>query len=75
MSTEFPVVLLIEDSLLNGVRIERMILTEFPECRLVWARNIEEAQLRAIWLGIDLFLVDVELPAVKATTCKSTAWY
>ena len=62
MSAEFPVVLLIEDSLLNGARIERMILSDLPECRLVWARNIEEAQLRAIWLGIDLFLVDVELP-------------
>lgn len=62
MSAEFPVVLLLEDSLLNGARIERMILTGFPECRLVWARNIEEAQLRALWLEIDLFLVDVELP-------------
>ncbi len=62
MSLEHPVILLLEDSLLNGARIERMIYTALPDCRLIWARNIEEAQLRALWLAIDLFLLDVELP-------------
>jgi response regulator RpfG family c-di-GMP phosphodiesterase len=57
-----PIILLLEDSLINGTLIERMIFTALPECRLMWARTIEEARLRGLYLQVHLFLIDVELP-------------
>jgi len=33
-----------------------------PECRLLWARTLEEAHVRSFGLRIALFLLDVELP-------------
>ncbi len=55
-------VLLLEDDLITGVRVEKTILTQFPVCRLMWARTIRDAKVRALSLHIDLFLLDVELP-------------
>ena len=42
--------------------IERTILSRIPECRLLWARTIEEAHVRSFGLKIALFVLDVELP-------------
>ncbi len=62
MSSELPLVFLLEDSFVVGAQIERTILTRVPECRLLWARSIEEAHVRSFGLHIALFLLDVELP-------------
>lgn len=59
---DHPLIVLLEDSLISGALIERMIFTGLPECRLMWARTIEEARLRALYVPVQLFLIDVELP-------------
>jgi DNA-binding response OmpR family regulator len=62
MPFEHPLVFLLEDSFVVGAQIERTLLTRVPECRLLWARTIEEAHVRSFGLKIALFVLDVELP-------------
>lgn len=62
MTTEYPIVMLIEDCPTTAVLIERVVMHDVPECRLLWARTVEEAILRADGLPIDLFITDVRLP-------------
>jgi DNA-binding response OmpR family regulator len=62
MAFDHPLVFLLEDSFVVGAQMERAILTRVPECRLVWARTIEEAHVRSFGLKIALFVLDVELP-------------
>ncbi len=62
MAFEHPLVFLLEDSFVVGAQIERIILSRIPECRLLWARTIEEAHVRSFGLKIALFVLDVELP-------------
>ena len=62
MSREPPIILLLEDCPGAGDLIERAVLKELPECRVLWARTIEEATRRAEGLNIQLFLVDITLP-------------
>jgi response regulator of citrate/malate metabolism len=62
MSFEHPLVFFLEDSFVLGAQIERTILTKVPECRLLWARSIEEAHVRSFGLKIALFVLDIELP-------------
>ncbi len=62
MAFDHPLVFLLEDSFVVGAQMERALLTRVPECRLVWARTIEEAHVRCFGLKIALFVLDVELP-------------
>lgn len=62
MYREHPIILLLEDCPGAGDLIERAVLKALPECRLLWARTIEEATRRAEGLNIHLFLVDIGLP-------------
>ena len=62
MHSANPIILLVEDSTGPAFLIERAVLKEFPQCRLVWARNIQEARARAVDLDIELFLCDINLP-------------
>jgi DNA-binding NarL/FixJ family response regulator len=56
------IVFLIEDSFDVGLAMEQIILFSVPECRLVWARTIEEARMRLCTLPACVMLVDVVLP-------------
>lgn len=55
-------VLVLEDCPVTALTIERAFETALPHIRTVRARTVEEAQLLACDLPIDLFLVDVQLP-------------
>jgi DNA-binding NtrC family response regulator len=57
-----PIVMLIEDCPTTALLIERVVMPELPECRLLWARGVQEAIQRAEGLAIDLFITDVGLP-------------
>jgi CheY-like chemotaxis protein len=62
MSDRLPIILLLEDCAVTGVLIERCILHEIPNVRLLWARSVEEANARVEGLPVDLFIVDIFLP-------------
>lgn len=62
MTPENPFIFLLEDSFVIGAQIERIILNKLPDCRLVWARSLEEAHVRSFGLRIALFLLDIMLP-------------
>lgn len=59
---EHPIILLLEDSPVTAIVLERTILIHLPMCRPIWARDLHEARLRTSGISVDLFLVDVGLP-------------
>lgn len=46
----------------TGFAIERTILAELPEVRLIWAETVAAASWRCAGLPISLFVVDIFLP-------------
>ena len=62
MDPKHPIIFLVEDCPNTAVIVERAVMNEMPEVRLLWARNIQEATARAEGLRIALFLVDIALP-------------
>lgn len=62
MSSEHPIVILLEDCPTTALIVERAIMLEIPNVRLLWARTVAEAAARAEGLQVDLFLVDIGLP-------------
>jgi DNA-binding response OmpR family regulator len=62
MNSETPIILLLEDSVDVGLAAEQIIVLSLPNCRVVWARTIEEARVRLYSLPIAVFLLDVVLP-------------
>lgn len=62
MSEENPILLLVEDCPVTAMLIERSIMHDLPSCRVLWARTVEEASMRAGALPVALFIVDIGLP-------------
>lgn len=62
MATKHPIIFLLEDCPTTGLLIERAVMHEMPNVRLLWALSVEEAKARAEGLQIDLFIVDIYLP-------------
>lgn len=62
MQAKHPIVFLLEDCPVTGLLVERVVMNEMPEVRLLWARSLAEARARAEGLQIDLFMVDIFLP-------------
>ncbi|MDR3406543.1 MAG: DUF4388 domain-containing protein [Chthoniobacter sp.] len=54
--------LLLEDCPTTALIVERAVMHEMPEVRLLWARNLAEATARVEGLDVDLFVVDIGLP-------------
>ncbi len=54
--------MLIEDSDMCALRVIAEVLHFFPNCRLVHARNIEDARTLSFSAQVHVFLVDVNLP-------------
>jgi DNA-binding response OmpR family regulator len=59
---EHPIVLVLEDSPITAFVLEQAILIHLPQCRPIWARDLEEARLRTASIAVDIFVVDVGLP-------------
>jgi DNA-binding NarL/FixJ family response regulator len=59
---EQPIVLILEDSPVTAFVLEQAILVHLPQCRPIWARNLEEARLRTASIPVDVFVVDIGLP-------------
>ncbi len=62
MNTKNPIIFLLEDCPVTALVVERTIMNELPHVRLLWARSVAEAVMRADGLSIDIFLVDIMLP-------------
>jgi DNA-binding response OmpR family regulator len=62
MSSLNPIILLLEDCPVTACLVERVILRELPDARLIWARTVAEARDRSAGLPISLFLIDIFLP-------------
>jgi DNA-binding response OmpR family regulator len=62
MLPENPIIFLLEDCPNAAFLVERTVLKELPNARLLWARSLEEATARAEGLDIELFLTDINLP-------------
>ncbi|MDR3405323.1 MAG: DUF4388 domain-containing protein [Chthoniobacter sp.] len=62
MIPEHPVIFLLEDCPTTALIIERAVMLDMPDVRLLWARSMADATVRAEGLEIDLFLVDIGLP-------------
>lgn len=62
MKPKHPIVFLLEDCPVTALLVERAVMNEMPEVRLLWARSLAEAKARAEGLQIDLFIVDIFLP-------------
>ncbi|MEP6668205.1 MAG: DUF4388 domain-containing protein [Chthoniobacter sp.] len=62
MPQENPIIFLVEDCPVTGLIVERAVMHEMPDVRLLWARSLAEATERAAGLDIALFLVDIGLP-------------
>jgi len=62
MVSKHPVIFLLEDCADTARIIERGVMHEMPEVRILWARTLAEATARSEGLPIDLFLVDIGLP-------------
>jgi DNA-binding response OmpR family regulator len=62
MVPKHPIIFLLEDCPTTGLLIERVVMHEMPNVRLMWALSVEEANARVQGLQIDLFLVDINLP-------------
>src|SRR6478736_3615980 len=57
-----PVILIVEDDPVTALVFEKIILTQFPDCRPIWAKDIAEARMRASGVAVSLFVIDVNLP-------------
>jgi len=62
MAPKHPIIFLLEDCPTTGLLIERAVMHEMPNVRLMWALSVQEATVRAEGLQIDLFIVDINLP-------------
>jgi DNA-binding response OmpR family regulator len=62
MVGKHPIIFLVEDCADTALVIERGVMQEMPDVRILWARNMAEATARTAGLPIDLFLVDIGLP-------------
>ncbi|HEY3899983.1 MAG TPA: response regulator [Chthoniobacter sp.] len=62
MVGKHPIIFLVEDCPDTALLIERGVMHEMPDVRILWARSLAEATARAAGLAIDLFLVDIGLP-------------
>lgn len=62
MSFKNPIILLLEDCPVSALLVERAVLNELPECRLIWARTVAEARQRSEGIPISVFLIDIVLP-------------
>jgi DNA-binding response OmpR family regulator len=62
MDSKHPILFLLEDCPTTALIVERTVMLEMPDVRVLWARNLAEAQARAQGLSVDLFLVDISLP-------------
>jgi DNA-binding response OmpR family regulator len=62
MSSQNPIILLLEDCPVTAMLVERVILQGLPACRLMWARTVAEARERSSSIQIDLFIIDIVLP-------------
>ena len=62
MDSKHPVLFLLEDCPTTALIIERTVMLEMPDVRILWARNVADAEARVRGLSIDLFLVDISLP-------------
>jgi DNA-binding response OmpR family regulator len=62
MVGKHPIIFLVEDCPDTALIIERAVMHEMPDVRILWARNMAEASSRTQGLPVDLFLVDIVLP-------------
>jgi DNA-binding response OmpR family regulator len=62
MAPENPIIFLLEDCPVTGLIVERAVMHELPDVRLLWARTMAEAIARSEGLEVALFLVDIGLP-------------
>jgi len=62
MAQENPIIFLLEDCPVTGLLVERAVMHELPDVRLLWARTMAEATARTEGLEVALFLVDIGLP-------------
>ncbi|HEY3900511.1 MAG TPA: DUF4388 domain-containing protein [Chthoniobacter sp.] len=62
MASKHPILFLLEDCPTTALIIERAVMMEMPDVRVLWARSVADAEARARGLAIDLFLVDISLP-------------
>ena len=62
MIPKHPVIFLLEDCPDTALIVERAVMHEMPDVRILWARTMVDAISRAEGLPIDLFLVDIALP-------------
>jgi CheY-like chemotaxis protein len=62
MAHKHPIIFLLEDCPTTALLVERTVMHEMPNVRLLWARTVAEATARAEGLEVDLFLVDINLP-------------
>jgi DNA-binding response OmpR family regulator len=62
MDSKHPIVFLLEDCPTTALIIERAVMHEMPDVRILWANSVTEATARAEGLQVDLFLVDICLP-------------
>jgi DNA-binding response OmpR family regulator len=62
MKPQNPIIVLMEDCPVTGMLVERAVMIEMPDVRLLWACSLAEARARVVGLKVDLFLVDVCLP-------------
>ena len=62
LHTKSPIIFLLEDCPVTALVVERAIMNELPQARLLWARSVAEAVMRAEGLSIDIFLTDIQLP-------------
>ena len=57
-----PLILIVEDDPVTALLFEKIILTQFPDCRPIWAKDLSEGKLRASGVSVTLFVIDVNLP-------------
>jgi DNA-binding response OmpR family regulator len=62
MNAKNPIIFLLEDCPTTALIVERAVMNDMPDVRLLWSRSIAEATARAEGIQIDLFLVDIGLP-------------
>lgn len=62
MNPENPIILLLEDCAMTARIVEKTLMNALPQCRLLWARSVEDATARSEGMEIALFVIDIELP-------------
>jgi len=62
MESDHPIIFFVEDCANLALLVERAVMHEMPDVRILWARTVAEATARVAGLRIDLFLVDIWLP-------------